>query len=823
MNTETKRKKVYRLALYGLQASGKTSVLAALAMPRYPHPLGHTCIWRDIEVSTPNEGLNQPSKRLTIQHRSKEWMEQSILKLSQQQLPAPNPSGDDFIFEYDFTASTHQTFHIELVDYSGQLIEPNVSDSDLAKNLRKKLTEMDGILVLADAPFRDGLSQNKNHCAKQAYMDLYHLREAFSLLRCENQACAALDVPVALLITKWDRYSDIDYANPAYEQAKLEEFFNANPSPSHKGLSDVLCFSVTKDNFKVFPVSALGACSCVQLDNGKFVERPKQVNPLNAFGLEDAFIWVAQQRDAIDLQNYQEQAPQNFKKCQKTALDLLNRFPKGSEQAKQINTLLQKCKKAKNARSLYILITIITLWFMAETTIDLVNYRQYKVAANNQHATPEQVDKTEKWLTQYLAAPDFLHLISKVFLSRKKAETLLTELQAHREKSLWVPVEKADENKNFQAAFSLASEYLKYYPYGQHAQKAQNIKLDAETLQLQRKHKEIFRQIAREMKVDRQNADKLRLLLKKLLDIQVVLPEEMRKEQERLENALSNQLRYLEWDRFRKDLAQKMQAGHFLVAAQLLDIRQPEARLNELKETFKMVVIQALEQKVIQAFGEENFKLADKLLKDYAEFPLELQTPEGKNKVAALQRQVDKWQDMALYEAARQHRNAEHILHYLQEAPLQTMAKEVLVYKAYLDNVGPKAILDQLKLKLLQIRWENVDDNDNIVRVFWNDEQVIYNDKVDAKPNTSTGVIGISRVFEAKSDDLISIEITVINEDIFFNDDYGQGVVEKPLSDLANGYGIPLRNGYEVKTGTAFFEIEGYPKAPVLPAWRGEK
>jgi len=748
-------------------------------------------------------------------------MEQSILNLSQQKLPARNPTADEFILEYDFTASTHQTFHIELVDYSGELINSNVSDSELAKSLRQKFTEMDGILVLAEAPFRD--AQKKY--AKQAYTDLYPLREAFSLLRCENQGCAALDVPVAFLVTKWDRYSEIDYNNPAYEQRKLEEFFNSNPPPPHKGLSDMLRFSVTQDNFKIFPVSALGNHSCVQFDKDKFVERPKQVDPLNAFGLEDAFIWVAQQRDAIDLQNYQEQASQNIQKCRQTGLALLNRFPKGSEQAKQINTLLQKCQKSKKVRTLYTLIAIISLCFMGETTIDLVNYRQHKVYVNNPHATHKQLSQSEKWLTQYLADPYFRHLISKIFFSPEKAQTLLKNLQAHREKFLWVPVDKALKEKNFQAAFRLASEYLEYYPYGQHAQKAQDIKRRGEMIQQQQERKNTLRQIAREMQQHKQNADKMRDLLKKLLNIQVEQPE-MRDEQLRLEEAISNQLQKLEtqqqWEEFRKEYEQKIQAGDFLAAAQSLDNRQADARLKDLKETFKTVVIQEIEQKVRQALKEKNFKLADKLLNEYAEFPLELQTAEAKLKAAALQHQVDKWQDRALYEAARQHREAKHILRYLQEAPLQTMAKEVSVYKAYLDTIGPKAILNQLQLKLTQIRWENVDDYDNIVRVFLNGKQVIYNDEVDAKPNTSTGVIGISPFFTAKSDLLISIEISVINEDIFFNDDYGQGTVKKQVSELAKGYAVALRNSYKIKTGTAFVEIEGYPEAPVLPAWRGE-
>ena len=147
------------------------------------------------------------------------------------------------------------------------------------------------------------------------------------------------------------------------------------------------------------------------------------------------------------------------------------------------------------------------------------------------------------------------------------------------------------------------------------------------------------------------------------------------------------------------------------------------------------------------------------------------------------------------------------------------MATEVSIYKAYLDRVLPGAILDQLRLKLVQIRWENVDDNDNIVRVFLDGKQVLVNLKINAKPNTSTGVVGTSPFFTAKTDDLLTLEVTIINEDWFFNDDYGQGTVEKQLSDLANGYSLPLRDSYGIKTATAFFELEGYPIPPILPVW----
>ena len=274
MEKKPDNKKVYRLALYGLSASGKTCMLAALAMPRYPHPLGYSCTWQPIDVSA----SKNKAEAQNLEY-SKEWMEKAIEKLSQQDVPEPNPTGEEqFIFQYDFTNANHQTFCIELVDYSGELINPAISSSELAKNLRTRFAEMDGILVLAEAPYLDQLghveSAQKSRDG-QTHMDLYQLRQAFSLLRGEKQDGAALDIPVALVVNKWDRYSAIEYNNPVNEQHKLESFLNATPQLPHKGLHDVLNSSITEGNFKPFSVSALGAHEFVRLANGDIVERAK--------------------------------------------------------------------------------------------------------------------------------------------------------------------------------------------------------------------------------------------------------------------------------------------------------------------------------------------------------------------------------------------------------------------------------------------------------------------------------------------------------------------------------------------------------------------
>ncbi len=850
--------KIYRFALYGEPGSGKTCLLATLAMPRYPHPYGHSCIWRcvseqpnKIDQNEINEDeidqdeidqyveqdeqdeqdeqvqdetdldISEQDKYLTIQHRSQRWMRTAINQLSKRELPPSNPTDEEpFIFEFDFTAATHQTFRIELIDYSGELIDPNLSETERSESLRKKFVEMDGVLVLAEAPFK-----NPPKDQAQGYADLYPLRKAFSRLRCEKQTCAALEIPVALLINKWDRYSHIDYANPANEQEKLKEFLNATTPPPHKGVCDVLQYSVTKDNFKVFPVSAFGASESHPLDDS--VERPKQVNPSMAFCLEDAFIWLAQRRDAIDLKQYQEEAAQNLDSYKKTGLELLKRYPTTSEQAKQINAVLQECQKVKRKRTIYVIIAIVGLWLMAETTMDMISYQEHAVTANSPLIIHKQVGKAEKWLTEYIAAPYFRHLISKRFITQEKAQHILGKLQTQRENFLWEAVQNA-QKVNLQVALTPTSEYLKSYPYGSHAQEVQDIKQRAEFQWQKQKNEDAFRQLASQVQ-ENQQAEKIIPILEKLRQLPIhpqAETEDMRQQRITLEKKMSDQLTQLlnqqKWEQISQEITRKVQMGEFLAAALLLN-KQPDTHLTkDFKEDFKKEIVGKIEERVTHSLKtNDSLNLADKLLKEYMnDFPGSLQTQIGQIKIERLQNSLYERLDEMFYEAARTLRNLENIQKYLQEAPLKTMAKEISAYKAFLNRTEPSTLVHGLKLKLTQIYWEEVQDKNNTVSVHLNGKQVIYNNKVNAKHHSSTTINGKSLAFTAKPSDQITITIKVINEDIFFDDDYGHATVEKPIYELAGDYRLTLRNHKGVKTAIAFLEIEGYPTEPPLPQWQ---
>ncbi len=311
---------------------------------------------------------------------------------------------------------------------------------------------------------------------------------------------------------------------------------------------------MTQDNFKAFPVSALGASEFVRLENGKVVERPKQVKPLNSFGLENPFVWLAQRRDAIDLQHYINNALKNLKQCQQEGKALLNRFPPNSAQVEQVKSVLEQCRKKAFYYVAGTVGGILALWLTVETTMDVWNHKKFMTGIENPNATHEELRKAEQWLTQYITAPNFRHLISKRIVSQDDAKSTLSELQTRRENSLWAPVDNAEY---LQAAVAPAKKYLNYYPNGAHAEDCENILQRAQLEVWQHENEDAFRQIASSVTKNWQESRTLNELLEKLRKLPIhqnAESDEMRQERVALEDRVLKRLTEIasaqDWDRF---------------------------------------------------------------------------------------------------------------------------------------------------------------------------------------------------------------------------------------------------------------------------------
>jgi hypothetical protein len=479
-------RKVYKLGMYGRAGSGKTCILAALAMARITHPEQLSCTWIPEPAGLPrpagdpeNWDSHDPA---TAFHRGKEWLEAAIAYLARRDVPPPNPANlaEPLRFSFQFATPEPRLFPVELIDYSGELIDPSITNDALAQRLREHMAAMDGLLVLAEAP-------DPGRDTGPLSYELWRLAQAFALLGEEAQHGPALDVPVALLINKWDRRGALDFDNPDHENTRLQQFLESTPEPPHRALVQMLSNSVTEDNFAVFPVSAFGEHET--LADGR--EIPKQVHPLKSFGLEDGFIHVARQRDAIDMARYEADvrrlSPWRFWqsvthtspwRLLRAGYALAARFPGKSISHQQVRF---HAARAASIAATHVLCTIASVLFLlvaSETFYDGFRTRSVLATLRSPQANEDQLRTEEQWLRAFTIAPVFRHTGSRLFvLSRAHANATLDGFWTQRDELAWQNV--AQTQDLFQRA-KRAKDYLDQYHNGRHRLNAQGIIAEAE-------------------------------------------------------------------------------------------------------------------------------------------------------------------------------------------------------------------------------------------------------------------------------------------------------------------------------------------------------
>lgn len=176
--------KTYRFGLYGRSGSGKTCFLAALAMRRRPHPQNFTATRLPVKNgAAANEALACADK----------WLDEAIRHLEKGELPRPTPPEDPEQnarqVRFEFTAPERGRFRVTLSDYSGELVDAREQGEDsLADRLRRHMENLDGLLVIVEAPRADSDDA-------QAADDVRMLREAFAPLRGGDGAALRIGAP----------------------------------------------------------------------------------------------------------------------------------------------------------------------------------------------------------------------------------------------------------------------------------------------------------------------------------------------------------------------------------------------------------------------------------------------------------------------------------------------------------------------------------------------------------------------------------------------------------------------------------------------------
>ncbi len=813
--------RTFRLALYGRSDSGKTCILAALAMPLAPHPRGTTCtrLYPD-----PTSGKT----RHAAQVAGYEWVEAAIGQIKEGKMPELNPQERPAgrVLRYGFTAEDVPEFRVELFDYTGELVNPleHKDPKKLASVLLKHLRTIDGLLMLVEAPRGGGYDSTQAS-------EIRLLAEAFAELKTDRE------VPIALLITKWDRCSDLKDAALKDESDRLTAFLNSGAVPELSKLRDAIRNTAGAANTRAFAVSAFGGH--VQRDGHDY---PAD-GALQAFGLECPFIWVAARGDAHDLHALDREVeamrsfwgwsdPRSWSRAVwNRHAHLPNRFHPGSIEHTAVEKLFrQRRVPVLVLRGVAALLAILVV-LGVEAGFDSKNYSRVGLA-ELPGASVSAIDAAIAWLERYSTSHPLRHTFFNGYaLTRSHARAKIRDFEERIERQMWEPVERMKPDVLQQ--LNPAEDYLSKFPQGPHAAEAKTILEVAKAVRARRENDDSLDRLDHVIKALPSDAG-VEMLKDVLATAEAPLPEprwgtegQLQRRHASVEivrNRLEEVVKNLDWGRFLKTYEEHIAKFRLLAAARLLHQRQPvDDKLHALRTRFQTEASKLIQSKVDGlTSGNTLWAEAYVFLDEYDHWPIEMQSNELKKSTKAARKAVEQRHDQWLYGEVVKKRQDKPINDYLSQAPIHSMEHEVDQYKAYLARRRGKL---GLTLILTQINWAEQcwNNNYNVVTVLVNGRKAIEKTGVVSRYLTSTGGFDPYN-FDHNLDEPIKIEIKIVNDDYPISGggdhDHGEAVGTERIEDLARGQGLTFPMRFDHGVNKARFVVTGLPEEPSLPPWR---
>jgi hypothetical protein len=491
----------YRIGIIGGPSSGKTCLLASLAMAHILHESGLTASQMPLAPGSPKDHVD-----------GWKWLEDCQNKIRAGQAPPPNNSTvEGLTLCFRFTDGEKSAHHVLIRDYSGELMDGNASESDIAMRLRRHMGDMDALLVVAEHPIRrlddedSPESQLIVETESKLVRAIERLKTAFTQVSWEHHQRGNLrTIPIALLVNKWDRTGRLDQrqanhqsvATDASEDAAVSAFFSGydisvppgskhdltdlsrakcGPQPYHAALMAELR-AASNDHFKAFAISAFGPSDTV-IDTraGTIDEAPKAKDILWSFGLERPWMWAMEERDRLDLQQLQARStlknilwhPGHANRSRKDAKSLLCRLSPGSPIHAPARVIQRRVRWVDFTQITCSLIAGLLLVLVVEAGIDFRNHQRAidQITSTASKGPDRQIGI--QWFRDYLSARPWQHLIySWRYLDPEQARDELRRHLELAETRAWDAIAAAQQDQQI----PLAQEYLSEYgfPNGPH-------------------------------------------------------------------------------------------------------------------------------------------------------------------------------------------------------------------------------------------------------------------------------------------------------------------------------------------------------------------
>jgi len=413
----------------GRKGAGKTSFLAALAMPHAARD-GVACTWRCAAADVPRpDGAEDEwaaGDPAVAAFHGVEWLRAAVAAIDSGGVPRLNPNDHHpFRFRFDLKEDGIE-YPIEVIDYSGELLAPEQSAGELAVRLRDHLAACDGLLVLAEAPPHGAVGN--------AVGELHRLQQAFAVLGGGERGRLPVDTSIALVVNKWDR------RGPAADADHVTAFLDGPDGVAHRGLRDALR-TADPTGFRAFAASAFGP---TRPGNGT-TEHPGAERPLPSFGLEEPFLWAARRRRTFDADaavarvrslayspwwRIDHLAASRRGTVARAVADIRAAYPPDFPHAAEVERIAADTSHAWRPQMVFLLLLVFLLWGTATGLADQARYARHRpVLAAGGSADPPAGEAARDWLESYTGRHLLWSPFSRLVISNSTAERELIALR----------------------------------------------------------------------------------------------------------------------------------------------------------------------------------------------------------------------------------------------------------------------------------------------------------------------------------------------------------------------------------------------------------
>lgn len=486
MSIQSKLAHYYRFALIGATSSGKTCMLAKLASGRDSNtrfssasiPLG------DFAPNT-SEG-DDPSKwteerRLQESFRiGEERIEAAVAKFTNHQRPDATSTDDTRPMMRFKLSDCNQRgdFYIWTEDYAGELLNKKglEDETSLSTKLKNNLLQNDGLVIIVEA------AETPKEMEK-VRQQVETLKQFFSALTEEEKREGRQhNIPVAIVITKWDRISkEINFDNLNKERALLSDYFEKNKiyeqiiTAAQSNAMDLQVevnadcpTAIVRGNTAVFPVSAFGKS---ELD-GEGNDFPLDSQ---SFCLVEPFYWLASRCDEIRISELEESVkakkffwPFGFSKIRRQ-VKVLKRFIQEKNPCKE---RFHNARVFLDKKMLFCILTWIFIGYCVWAGWNQYQFKSWETTMRQPENSAESFSRLENNFVNYKKSFYYAWLGHP---GKKRTDTAIEFINDSIEKLYWHPVEELSQNDEMTILslnYEMAKKYLELFPNGKHAKEA---------------------------------------------------------------------------------------------------------------------------------------------------------------------------------------------------------------------------------------------------------------------------------------------------------------------------------------------------------------